>query len=100
MDKFDQTIRFMSTMSQEDRSKNMASFRLLCACPACPSYTDCAKNGKQCMFCIMGHNFGCIEDIKGCACGQCQLATRLDISNHVYCVKGSEFEQRYMRTIM
>jgi hypothetical protein len=44
MDKFDETMRNIKDLSPDDKKKKMDAFLDKCACPTCPTYTECSKN--------------------------------------------------------
>ncbi len=96
MDKFDQTMKMMKSLTPEDKKMKMDKFLDKCNCGSCPSYTECAKNDQEGIFCLMGNSFRCINEINGCNCPTCPVESDLSMKNDMYCMKGSEFENRYI----
>lgn len=99
MDKFDQIMKSIKTLSPEDKMRKMQMFINKCACPTCPTYTECAKNDQEGIFCLMGNSFRCINQINGCNCPTCPVENDLSMKDNMYCMRGSEFENRYMNKI-
>jgi hypothetical protein len=96
MDKFDETVRMIKEAGPDDKNKKIEMFGDKCKCPVCPSYTECAKNDNEGIFCLQGHSFRCIGQIRGCNCPNCQVKQDLSMKDMMYCVRGSEFENRYI----
>jgi hypothetical protein len=96
MDKFEQLIHNVSEMSANDQNKAIEDYKGSCICKTCATYTQCAADTNQKLFCVTGKNKNCITEVKGCECPICPLAQSLDvgISHHVYCINGSEMQQR------
>jgi hypothetical protein len=99
MDKFDETMRNIKDLSPDDKKKKMDAFLDKCACPTCPTYTECSKNDQEGIFCLMGNSFRCINEIKGCNCPTCLVENDLTMKDNMYCMRGSEFENRYMSSM-
>jgi hypothetical protein len=100
MDKFDQTMKELKDLSPADKTKKVQTFLDKCACPTCPTYTECSKNDQEGIFCMMGNSFRCINEIKGCNCPTCPVENDLSMKDNMYCMRGSEFENRYMNKMM
>lgn len=66
-----------------------------CTCPGCPTYTRCAKNGKELLFCSTGKSFLCISGEKKCICPACPIAGEYGLKYTLFCTRGSEKAQRY-----
>lgn len=96
MDKFEKKVQEVMELSEEDRNNTIAELKKMCICPTCPTYTDCAKDDMQGLFCVLGKSGSCITVEKGCECPNCPLAQSLDVGveNNTYCIRGSELEQR------
>jgi len=99
MDTFEQAMDAMSKMDKDEQSKKIGSMKDMCICPKCPSYTSCAKNAKELLFCATGKSFMCIDQEKGCICPGCPVTKQLGLKNKFFCTKGSEKAQRYEHTI-
>lgn len=96
MDKFDETVQSLKDLGPEDRKSKLQVFADKCRCPVCPSYTECAKNDNEGIFCLQGNSFKCIGRINGCNCPTCVVKQDLSMKDMMYCMKGSEFENRYL----
>ncbi|CAJ38064.1 DUF2769 domain-containing protein [Methanocella arvoryzae] len=96
MDKFDETVQSLKDLGPEDRKSKLQTFANECKCPVCPSYTECAKNDNEGIFCLQGNSFRCIGQINGCNCPACGVKQGLGMKDMMYCMKGSEFETRYL----
>lgn len=99
MDKFEQAVQAMAKMPPGELMKAMEENNRLCTCPSCPTYNNCAKKGKELMFCATGKSFMCISEDKGCICPTCPITGTLGLKYKSYCTKGSEKAQRYEHTI-
>ncbi len=100
MDTFDETMKILKNAGPEDKKIKMDRFASLCACGSCPSYTECAKNDQEGIFCLMGNSFRCINQINGCNCPTCPVEQKLSMKDNMYCMKGSEFENRYVNKMV
>jgi hypothetical protein len=95
MDKFGEAIKSFAGMSPERMKEAAGRFKNLCTCPACPTYTECAKNAQERLFCAVGKSFVCISQEKDCICPTCPITGELGLKNKLYCMRGSEMAQRY-----
>jgi hypothetical protein len=96
MDKFDQETQMHRNAGPEDRKSMVSRYSDMCRCPVCPSFTECAKNDNEGIFCLQGNSFRCINQIRGCNCPTCDVKQNLSMQDMMYCMKGSEFENRYL----
>lgn len=99
MDTFDMMQKKMKEMSPEERMKQIESMKSMCTCPGCPSYTSCAKNAKEVLFCSTGKSFMCITGEMGCICPTCPVAKNMGLKNTFFCTRGAEKAQRYEHTL-
>ncbi|KQC05902.1 MAG: hypothetical protein APR55_05400 [Methanolinea sp. SDB] len=67
----------------------------MCICAGCPSYSSCMKEKDELLYCATGKST-CQVEMKGCICPTCPVTKVMGLSNAIYCVKGSEKEQRGM----
>ena len=93
MDKFEETMERLSTMSEDETTQALVRLMADCSCPGCPSYNDCAKQMAEGLFCSKGKS-GCIVVQKGCECPACSVADQLELRNRYYCVRGNELSLR------
>ncbi len=96
MDKFEEKLNELSSMSDEDKNRSMEELKGDCICALCPTYTECAKNSDELLFCVTGKSESCIQDENGCLCPSCPFAQNYGIGVVInfYCTRGSEMEQR------
>jgi Protein of unknown function (DUF2769) len=96
MDKFEQLIHDINEMSEGDRTNALENYKGSCICHTCATYTKCAADANEKLFCVTGKSKNCISEPKGCECPVCPLARSLDIGviHNTYCLNGSEMEQR------
>ena len=99
MTKFKEKLEGIKKMSDEERAAAVENLKSMCICPTCPSYTECAKDASEKLFCWTGKSFMCIAFEKGCLCPQCPVAAELGLNNTSFCTRGSEKAQRYEHTI-
>lgn len=95
MDKFEETILSMWGMTPKDREESDGKYAALCTCPACPTYTACAKEARELLFCLKGKSFLCITDEKGCICPSCPITMEFGFRHTLFCRRGNEKTQRY-----
>ena len=94
MDKFEQIMKMMSQMTEEERMKAMEANKALCTCPSCPSYNECAQEKGELFYCAMGASPTCITKELGCICPACPITEKMGLTHEYFCVKGTEREQR------
>ena len=99
MDKFEETAQMMAKMPPAEMMKAIEMKKEMCTCSKCPTYTNCAKNAKELLFCNAGKSFMCIPDEKGCICPTCPVAMDMGLKHSFFCTKGSEKAQRYEGTL-
>ncbi len=83
-------------MSESDRKDAIETYKESCICSTCKTYTQCAADANEKLFCVTGKSFDCITEPKGCECPTCPLARSLEVGveHNIYCLNGSEMEQR------
>jgi len=100
MDTFESLIMKMKDMSPPEQAKWIEDTKKLCVCSGCPTYTNCAKNNQEELFCAVGKSFLCVSDEKGCLCPTaCPVAKSIGLKNKSYCTRGAEKAQRYEHSI-
>ena len=95
MDKFDEAMKSFAAMPPSRMKETAEKFKSMCTCPSCPTYTDCAKNAQEILFCAVGRSFVCISQEKECICPTCPITDEMGLKNTYYCTRGSEMAQRY-----
>lgn len=95
MDTFETLVKKYKDMTPADQAKWVESTKALCICPGCPTYTNCAKNNKELLFCWHGKSFMCIDKEKGCLCPTCPVTKVAGLKNTNFCTRGGEKAQRY-----
>jgi|WetSurMetagenome_2_1015567.scaffolds.fasta_scaffold57870_2 hypothetical protein len=99
MDTFEQMMKEYKGMSQKDMNDSEEKFSGMCICPKCPTYTNCAKDAKERIFCLKGKSFACISFEKGCICPTCPVTAKCGMKYKNFCTKGAEKAQRYENTV-
>ncbi len=95
MDTFERMVQMMAQMPPEEQRKALGTRRGMCICPGCPTYTDCAKNAGELLFCLTGKSFMCITDEEDCLCPSCPVTAEMGLKHTTFCIRGSEKAQRY-----
>jgi hypothetical protein len=95
MDMFEQWLENSWMRNAHEKKAIMEEKRLVCTCPACPSYNRCAGESKELVYCISGKSPLCITKDLGCSCRKCPVTPMLGLKYHDFCFKGSEAAQRY-----
>jgi len=94
MDSFEKMLDGLEARQGEDREREMARLRNGCICPDCPTYTKCAGDRQELLYCFLGRSPQCITEEVGCVCPDCPVAAEADLVNLYYCTVGSEKEMR------
>ncbi len=95
MDKFEEMIKAMAKVPAPEQMKMIEAKKGACICPKCPTYTNCAKNAKELLFCATGKSFMCIPAEKGCICPECPITPEFGLKYKFFCTRGAEKAQRY-----
>jgi hypothetical protein len=96
MDKFEQAMRQMAQMTDEDRMKMIEDKRKVCICGGCPTYNNCARKVNELLYCALGKSPACIREENDCICSGCPLTEQMGLKHQFFCTRGSEKEQRGM----
>jgi hypothetical protein len=80
--------------NQEEAAAMIAEDRRKCVCPACPTYGECGKEGKEAIYCLVGKSRKCSMEEVSCICPDCPLTSELDLTFTYYCTLGSELQLR------
>jgi hypothetical protein len=99
MDKFEQMSEAFQKMTPEEQRAGMEKGRADCICPKCPTYTLCAKNAQELLFCATGKSFMCISEERSCNCPTCPVTPEYGMKYQKFCLRGSEMAQRYENTL-
>ena len=68
--------------------ENTEANREKCACPGCPSFNACMRQGGEALYCAIGATT-CALDRTGCICGSCVVFRQNELSAFYYCVNGA-----------
>ncbi len=98
MDRFEEWMELTAGVSSKEFDRLIDLKRKKCACPFCPTYTDCAKRGGELLYCISGRSPACIDTPLTCVCPDCPVAEDLGLAREFYCIEGSEAIRRKGRT--
>jgi len=83
----------LSKMNSSDRKKFIADLSSECICHECPTYTNCARESKELLFCLLGKT-RCPVDERICLCSQeCSIYKKYDLKLSFYCSRGKEIER-------
>lgn len=58
-----------------------------CACPMCPTFTECMKNKGERLYCAKGSTRCALKRL-GCVCGECEVAIEFGLASNYYCDGG------------
>jgi len=97
MDKFDELMEWLRVTGKQEADRRIKSLaNEECICPACPLFSECSRDKKEILFCILGKGKGCKYDasIEGCLCPDCPVTEEYDLIKTYYCAFGSEKELR------
>ncbi len=97
-DKWAEIQRMYAKMEVDEQMDVMRENCELCRCTDCPSYNICARDKGERVFCIISGS-GCISDLKGCICGDCEVAQRMGMTTSRYCAEGTEAARRGLVTM-
>ncbi len=67
--------------------------RRTCICPQCPTYTPCADDAQERLYCVLGRSPRCITEDLGCICPACPVEEELGLVHLTFCLEGTEAEQ-------
>ena len=95
MPKFEEMMKGMAGMSQEEMMKKVGEVKNVCKnfCGKCPSYEGTGETDFG--FCSTGKSQKITEE-KGCICGGCPVTEMMGLRWGYYCTKGSGREQAGM----
>ena len=65
-----------------------------CICPDCPTFTPCARDAGERLYCVTGRSPRCITEDLGCICPTCPVADEVGFTYLTFCLLGSEAAQR------
>jgi hypothetical protein len=90
---FEELTDKLNKMSSSDRNKFIADLNSKCICHECPTYTNCARESKELLFCLLGKT-RCPVDERTCLCPQeCGVYKKYDLKLSFYCSRGKEIER-------
>ncbi len=94
MDRFELIMEKMSEMSEEQLNSliDMQKKRI-CICRSCPNYNQCMTENSESLFCFLGKS-QCEADPAECICSTCPAHDNFQLKHELYCLNGSEEEQR------
>jgi hypothetical protein len=99
MDKFEQMVQAMAKMPPAELAKAVEAKKAACICPDCPTYTRCAKDAKELLYCAIGKSFMCISEEKNCICPSCPVTAEFGLKYKYFCTRQAEKAQRYEQAI-
>jgi hypothetical protein len=87
---FEQAMKMMDQMSEEERKATIAEYTNMCICASCPTYVGTGET--KLLFCDLGKSDVITED-KGCTCPGCPVTPKMGLRWNDYCLKGSGRER-------
>lgn len=83
-------VKFDASKFSSGQKKDLDQRRLrgLCICPTCPTYTECAEEREELLFCVTGKSPDCVVRGIKCICPTCPVSKELQIRGTYYCMKG------------
>lgn len=95
MQKWEQMMARMQSMSDEDKKKDMMEKRKMCQCQGCPTHNECAAAKGELVYCSpMVEKSSCELTTSGCMCPSCPVQEKMGLLYSYYCELGSEKTQR------
>ena len=91
MDAWEQRMRAMMAMPEEERTRHMRKLEGMCICGDCPSYNNTGET--KLLFCGLGKSEAITAE-KGCTCGECSVTPQMGLTGLYYCTRGDEAKQR------
>ena len=91
MDKFQETMQKLQSMTPKDKSKQMQKMQSFCGCLGCASSKGTGE--KALVFCMTGKSAK-INNEKGCICPVCPNTKQNGLTHTTFCTKGSEADLR------
>ncbi len=58
-----------------------------CLCGRCPSFSECAQERGEGLYCGVGKS-ECISETLGCLCAQCPVSKHSQLCASYYCLHG------------
>lgn len=95
MDKFEEVMEAMRTMTPDQFNRMMKDSEKACLCPTCLSYNECSRERKDRLFCFNAKS-SCGIFRKGCDCPFCPVKEQMGLKYTYFCMKGSENNLRTM----
>ena len=75
----------------EERQEQL---RQECICPQCPTFTPCAGDAQERIYCVAGRSPSCITEDLGCICPTCPVTDKIGLEHLTFCLLGSEAMQQ------
>jgi len=94
-DTFVSMMREIMALPKDRAKAKTREISKMCVCGSCPTYTGCARNAGEAVFCSHGTSFHCISEAKGCLCPGCPAAKQIGLKYQAFCLAGSEKTQRF-----
>jgi hypothetical protein len=98
--RLEEPLKELIRQEKEDRKKILEALRIVCICTSCPTYTRCAQQAGESLFCAHGGSFRCITDEVACLCPNCPVLAEMGLNHRYFCTRGSEALQRYDDTVL
>lgn len=90
MAKFEEMMKMMAGMSDEEKMAKIKELKKMCICGSCPTYAGTGET--ELLFCSTGKSKVITEE-KGCTCPGCPITPQMGLRWDYYCIKGPGREQ-------
>jgi hypothetical protein len=80
----------LNRMTPEKRKAEIASMRTKCPCAKCPTFTECARERDEKLFCFYGRSPDCVSRELKCICPKCPVHAEFGFKGLHYCTRGGE----------
>ncbi|WP_019176934.1 DUF2769 domain-containing protein [Methanomassiliicoccus luminyensis] len=84
------SLQDLNRLTPEKRKAEIAAMRTRCPCQKCPTYTECAGDRDEKLFCFYGRSPDCISRELKCICPKCPVHDEFGFRKLHYCTRGGE----------
>ena len=87
---FEKAMASLAVLDENARASKMDALKRVCVCDDCPTYTECARQIGECLFCLEGKSPSCIMTSVDCICPSCPMTRAYGLSHNYFCTRGGE----------
>jgi hypothetical protein len=84
----------LEAMSEEEFDRWVLDKMDVCQCLDCSTHNECAKRSAERLYCIASRSPMCIEERRGCLCGDCPVKQELGLVISYHCLEGPEITRK------